>query len=337
MALGSTAEVRRQLRLKKRAMQSLAARFGREVSNELQLHRDKRIFSAKRQIDQHSEGGALRSSSGGVAAASQSGKKELTAITSRNGNNNNSKPGGVNHKRTQKTKVVLTEARTEEEEERSSDDSDTVIIEDNTLLDISALDDVTPADPSRLQGRDRDGAIQASSKVRFADACGEALEDVHYTQTMYTHETMSYMSQVIVLLLNPKQKKFEFIHMAYDPYQKMPIAQIMAKLPQICTHKSLADQTYVGLCRVAANGRELINTVSIQGYELDKDEVLVAIIKGSSAKYTMEMASPLLSNRRILKAVSTIDRSVHSFMHLLVDAMAGSVLFDTYACFYVRS
>ena len=138
--------------------------------------------------------------------------------------------------------------------------------------------------------------------VRFADDAGKDLTTTHYTETMYSEDDLDWV-RCIILLLSPKKKKFEFIHISYNQYDKSTIASILDQLPGLATDPALKAQEYAGLIRAEAC-RELINTVPVQSYHLKRDELLVAVIKGVYGKTLMKMAKPLIENKKILRAVS---------------------------------
>mmetsp|Transcript_25590 Transcript_25590/g.37802 ORF Transcript_25590/g.37802 Transcript_25590/m.37802 type:complete len:478 (-) Transcript_25590:742-2175(-) len=137
--------------------------------------------------------------------------------------------------------------------------------------------------------------------VKFADECGKDLELIHYTITLYSEEENDWV-RTIILLLSPRQKMFEFLHVSYNVCDKTSIADILEQLPDLATDSALKEQRYVGLLRQEGE-RELINTVSIQSYGLCKDEIIVAVVAGHHGKAIMRMAKPLLENKRIVKAV----------------------------------
>lgn len=145
--------------------------------------------------------------------------------------------------------------------------------------------------------------ISRKKCLRFADDVGQPLTDVHYAETMYTHEDLIW-TRAIVLLLNNKKRKFEFIHVSYNIQERNPIADIVQQIPGMATDEDLKHQEYMALCRTTEFGRELINTIAIQGYNLQRDEILVAVVKGVSGNTQLTTAMPLLENKSILRAVS---------------------------------
>ena len=139
--------------------------------------------------------------------------------------------------------------------------------------------------------------------LRFADDVGQPLSNIHYAETTYSRKDLLW-TRAIVLLLNSKKRKFEFIHVSYNMEERTSIADILQELPEMATDEDLISQTYTALCRTTEFGRELINSVSIQGYDLKRDEILVAMLNGTSSNSQLKTAKPLLENKKILRAVS---------------------------------
>jgi len=137
--------------------------------------------------------------------------------------------------------------------------------------------------------------------VRFADECGRELELVYWTLTLYSEEENDWL-RAIILLLSPRKKMFEFLHVSYNICDKTSISDILEQLRGIATDEALKEQSYVGLLR-NEGGRELINSVSIQSYYLSKDEMLIAVVEGYHGSSMMRMAKPIMGNKRIMKAV----------------------------------
>jgi hypothetical protein len=74
--------------------------------------------------------------------------------------------------------------------------------------------------------------------------------------------------------LSPQKKKFEFLHVSYNIYDKTTVGEVLNQLPDIATDEALKEQSYVGLVRKEGE-RELINTVSLQSYYMKKNEILI--------------------------------------------------------------
>lgn len=144
--------------------------------------------------------------------------------------------------------------------------------------------------------------------VRFADDHGEELEQVHWTLTMYSEEENDWI-RAIILLLSPKKRKFEFLHVSYNIYDKTTVGEVLNQLPDIATDEALKEQSYVGLVRKEGE-RELINTVSLQSYYMKKNEILIGVVEGHYGKSMLRMAKPLFLDKKIMKAVRSMRKNV---------------------------
>lgn len=316
--MASTNELQRKLRVKRRLLRTLSTSRKQKVKEEdaatdsddsevevRKADRRKEFFTTKRMMDQSHEG-RLRKQS----------MKELASATSR--------------------LLPLTEAEIEPEDEyvtfgrflKREDSSSTLNsnkTQDSAMARLSETNESTQRPVvieqfSTIFARDDnfeiftadDGDDSSIGKkkesknlyVRFADEHGQELERVHWTITMYSEEENDWV-RAIVLLLSPRKKKFEFLHISYNVYDKNTVGDVLDQLPDIATDESLKSQKYVGLVR-KEGGRELINTVSIQSYCLKKNEILVAVVDGHYGKAMLRMAKPLLENRKIMKTVSSM-------------------------------
>mmetsp|Transcript_22223 Transcript_22223/g.31858 ORF Transcript_22223/g.31858 Transcript_22223/m.31858 type:complete len:398 (+) Transcript_22223:297-1490(+) len=151
--------------------------------------------------------------------------------------------------------------------------------------------------------------------VQFADQCGRDLEVVHYVQTMYSHEVTD-CCRAIILLLSPKDRKFEFVHVSYHLYERSSVASIVEQIRVLATDKALKSQKYTGLLR-ADCGREMVHSAPIQAYHLKNDSLLVAVIGNMHSGSMMKMAKPLLENKRIIRAVRNAKRNGRNVKQLM--------------------
>lgn len=153
--------------------------------------------------------------------------------------------------------------------------------------------------------------------VRFADEVvgTTALETIY--EADYHDETA--FKQVVILLPLPWANKFEFVHVEYTTESRISVGTLLQQLPRLSSISVLAKQQYVRLIRTTTTdicrstcthkgGDELINALSIQDYELNEDEVLVAIAKGYKAITMMNMAEQLFGNETIMSSVSRKNR-----------------------------
>ena len=147
--------------------------------------------------------------------------------------------------------------------------------------------------------------------IRFADEAGLPIHTVRLTEREEDYEDLDW-TRIIVLLLSPKKRKFEFIHLSYNVAERTPLSDALQQFPSMATDPSLTNQKYVGLCRPSKNGQELINSLSLQDYVFEKDEILLAILAGMKAKQLVDMSAPLLANKTVLRMVSTYELDLGS-------------------------
>lgn len=192
-------------------------------------------------------------------------------------------------------------ARLAETNESPERPQKTVLIE--KLSRIGARDEFSEIFTDDIEGESASGRKRSKNLfVRFADEHGEQLENVHWTLTMYSQEENDWV-RVIILLLSPLKKKFEFLHVCFNIYDKTSVGDVLNQLPEIATDEALKEQNYVGLVRKDGE-RELINTVSLQSYCMTKNELLLAVVDGHYGKAMLRMAKPLFSDKKMMKAVT---------------------------------
>lgn len=140
--------------------------------------------------------------------------------------------------------------------------------------------------------------------IRFADEEGEVMETVHLVENGDEHDDTDFKRMLILLLL-PKGKKFEFLHAQYRVEARVSVSVLLEQLPSMATDPLIACQRYIRLCRAEGRG-ELINALAIQDYALEQDEVLIAVVQGYTGKETSRIAKTLVENSHILRAVSAL-------------------------------
>lgn len=143
--------------------------------------------------------------------------------------------------------------------------------------------------------------------IRWSDEAGKDLKTVYITERDKddTDEHLYHM-RIIVLLLNPKKKQFEFLHLTTPREERTHILQAVRLFPDLASDGSFHKQKYMGLCRPMKDGQELINSLCLQDYDLDRDEILVAIPSGMKGKEIVTISQPLLQDRTVQKMVSVL-------------------------------
>ncbi len=171
--------------------------------------------------------------------------------------------------------------------------------------DYAATEIESSEDDSSVESRTQTSVLSKPRLVRFADEMGLPLMKT----TVFEDDDLERTKRLIILLLSPIHRKFEFVHASYRILERMTLSDITEQLPDLATNEILAQQRYTSLCRVRFGYQELINTVAVQNCGLGQDEVLIAIVEGYKGKDLVEIALPIFSNQHIVRAVSS------SFVH----------------------
>ena len=141
-------------------------------------------------------------------------------------------------------------------------------------------------------------------------------------------EAEQYWRRVLVMLLSPETQEFEIVAIYYDVRERTGLSNILHQIPKVATSKCFSGKArsrmrYRGLTRVrnvsrsdSSSGRgstepgeELISVLSLADYDIQPDEMLVAIPKGFEGKVIAPMAASLLADGRVQKLVNRIVRS----------------------------
>ncbi|CAB9523901.1 expressed unknown protein [Seminavis robusta] len=156
--------------------------------------------------------------------------------------------------------------------------------------------------------------------VRFA-------EDDNGLETVFEISKHQLTTQrVLVLLLLPQVYAYEFVALEYDilggdtgthtQQQQKPIriAQLLQLLPSLASDPTMARQTFLRLLRMdcsthkqtnkkSTTPTEMINALTLQSYNLQNDEILVAVPRGSTPAQVMESSKQVLQNPKLMKAL----------------------------------
>jgi hypothetical protein len=134
--------------------------------------------------------------------------------------------------------------------------------------------------------------------VRFADEEGKPLTQVHLIKTV-----RGLLSRVVVLLMSPSERVFEFLHAEYPQDDSTTVQVVLEQVPKICNNPVFRFKKFVTLSRTR-NQEILENESTMNDSRLDEGELLLAILDGYNVNEMASFALPLLLNGRIQKAVS---------------------------------
>lgn len=138
--------------------------------------------------------------------------------------------------------------------------------------------------------------------IRFADEQGLPVATV--MQSGDEHEGGPEMARLVMLLLSPKDRKFEFLHAEYQLGAKTTVQDVIDQMPVLAVDILFQESKFATLYRTGKGAHELINTLPMSECGLEKGEVVLGVIEGYSGKEIIQSALPLLVNPKIAKAVS---------------------------------
>ena len=137
--------------------------------------------------------------------------------------------------------------------------------------------------------------------IRFADEQGLPMSTVH---CLGEDEDPFPIGNIVVLLLCPEDRKFEFVHAEYCVNARTSVFNLLEQLPKLATNELFASKTFVSLLRTRGGFNELNIISPLHECGLAKNEVVVAVPEGCRGSEILKCALPLVLNKRIAKAVS---------------------------------
>ena len=166
---------------------------------------------------------------------------------------------------------------------------------------------------ARVAGRARAKSVQPSPGEGYAGFPPTSLA-----------EAGQYYRRVLIMLLSPETQEFEIVALYYDTRERTGLSNIIHKIPKVATSQCFSDKArsrmrYRGLTRVQRRtsassrstdpGEELISVLSLADYNIQPDEMLVAIPRGFEGRVIAPMAASLLADGRVQKLVNRIVRT----------------------------
>jgi hypothetical protein len=135
-------------------------------------------------------------------------------------------------------------------------------------------------------------------RVHFADEVGLALKQIHILEP---HDAAT--SRIVVLLLSPKERVFEFLHAEYPRDPATTVQVLLEQIPEIATNPVFQTKTFSSISKTK-NKAELRLWGPLQDCDLEESELVLGILEGFTANDIANFALPLLVNGKIIKAVS---------------------------------
>jgi hypothetical protein len=185
---------------------------------------------------------------------------------------------------TSKTSEKFGDAKESFEKEESIDTSQTESESDSSS-------DSTGGEPPRVRS------------IRFADEQGLPMVRVHH---LGDNDDPLAVNRLVILLLSPSDKKFEFAHVEYRLRAEATVADLLQQLPAFATSELFTTMEFESLYRTQCEDPKLDSSTLLHDIGFGKHEVMVPIRKGFSGEDIVKCAVPLLLNKRIIKGVSSL-------------------------------
>ncbi len=123
-------------------------------------------------------------------------------------------------------------------------------------------------------------------------------------------------NRLLILLMDPPSKQYELTSILYPNSSnirgnhKKPaqLGELIPLISDAASHEPLKKQVYIGFTR-PAYGVEMLNTLSVVDYSIQKDEVLIAIPDGYNAKECAKFAKPILEDTRLVRLLKKLKKA----------------------------
>jgi hypothetical protein len=106
--------------------------------------------------------------------------------------------------------------------------------------------------------------------------------------------------QVILLLMDPKTRRFELLQLEFDS-NKAVVRDVLTQIPYSVTEEALRKQSYIGVCD--RTGQELFFSTRLCDICTEAD-VLLAIPSHVEARECARLARPILRDRNVIQMVN---------------------------------
>jgi hypothetical protein len=139
--------------------------------------------------------------------------------------------------------------------------------------------------------------LKENRKIRFADEVGKQLAEEHLI-----HREANYASRIVVMLLSPKDRKFEFLHAEYPLDASTTVQVLLEQVPALATNDAFRSKTFNALLQTETS-RQLDNNLALQDYSFKESEIVLGIPDDFTVANMTKMAVPLLLNKKLMKTV----------------------------------
>jgi hypothetical protein len=131
--------------------------------------------------------------------------------------------------------------------------------------------------------------------------------------------------QVILLLMDPKTRRFELLQLEFDSH-KAVVRDVLSQIPHSVTEEALRQQNYTGVCD--RTGQELYYSTRLADV-CDGSDILIALPSTVEARECARLAKPILQDRNVIEMVRapcSYMYYIYSFLHKMSSYTARSLL-----------
>jgi len=208
--------------------------------------------------------------------------------------------GSVSSERTARTTRSTRSTRSGRSWNIFEDDDDELELEDDIQMSIP--------DTIKYAGEDHGGSTSMSiaHSIRTGNSSRKSRDleqGKHFIPIEFAPAGPGDDFRVIVLLLDPNTRKFEFIHCYFDNETSL-VKDIVNLIPKNSTFGPLRRQVYLGLCR-PTTGEEMINSFMAKEYDIRDNEILIAIPRGLTGEKCVYHSKAILKKEKLIHLVST--------------------------------
>ncbi|KAL3939102.1 MAG: hypothetical protein SGBAC_006105 [Bacillariaceae sp.] len=140
-------------------------------------------------------------------------------------------------------------------------------------------------------------ALKENRKLRFADELGKPLTKEHIIE-----REANYASRIVVMLLSPRDRKFEFLHAEYPLDESTTVQVLLEQVPLLATNDAFRTKKFNALLQTETS-RQLDNALALQDYCFKESEIVLGIPDDFTVANMTKMAVPLLLNKKLMKTV----------------------------------
>jgi hypothetical protein len=167
----------------------------------------------------------------------------------------------------------------------------------NSVLDEVTFDEDEEKTEEEVKKEKEPVPLKRSRKIRFADEHGAPL-----TEEFLIKREANYASRIVVMLLSPRERKFEFLHAEYPLDASTTVQVLLEQVPELATNEAFRTKKFTALLQTETS-RQLDNKLALEDYTFKESEIVLGIPDDFTAGNMAKMAVPLLLNKKLMKTV----------------------------------